>query len=66
MGEAKKNMEKTLESITNHIREQILEYALWKANQVQNLDDFKKAIQNDLQNLHHTNMEHINHEINNK
>ena len=59
-------MEKTLKNITNHIREQILEYALWRANQANSLEDFKKAIQKDLQNIHKKNMEHINNEINMK
>jgi len=59
-------MEKTLESITNHIREQILEYALWRATQVNDLEEFKKTIQKEIQNIHIKNMNHIDNEINNK
>ena len=59
-------MEKTLKNITNHIREQILEYALWRADNSKNLEEFKNSIKKDIKNMHIKNMNHLDKEINNK
>jgi len=47
------------------IREQTLEYILWKITQYDTFEDFKNGIKKELCNLHGKNMKNMEKEINN-
>jgi len=65
-----KKMEKKLNDkefiirITQIIREQMLEYILWKITQYDSFQDFKEGIKKELCKLHEKNMKTINDDIN--
>ncbi len=45
-----------MQHIISGVREQMLEYFLWRAEQYTTYDEFKNALKDELKNLHDKNM----------
>jgi len=67
LGERKKmaRINKHLNHLTDHIYEQILEYVLWKSEQVKDLSELKSCIKEEIGRIHNKNMQNIENDINN-